>query len=126
MKNSFKFSIFILSLSSIFLLFGCSKNHDDNNQGEPDDSCYVQLFDGDNYTDDNIIVIGPGEYSNLSNLPGADKDWTNEADSFKSGKTTTVTFYTEPDFKGESMTYKGGDSNPSMDEPRSMKITCNK
>lgn len=124
MKLKLKSTIFILSLCSIFLLVSCSKDNGNNDQPDPDDACYVQLFDGDRYTDDNIIIKGAGEYANLENLPGATKNWDDEADSFKSGKNTTVTFYTEPDFKGESVTYRNGAEEPSMDEPRSMKITC--
>lgn len=112
----------ILILISTVLLFSCSRN--DDSRGDTDNSCYVQLFDGDNFTDDNIIVKGPGEFSALNKLPGVNKNWDDEADSFKSGKNTTVTFYTESDFKGDSVTYKDGAQEASIDEPGSMKITC--
>lgn len=86
--------------------------------------CYVQLFDGKNYKDDNIIVKGPGEYPDLKNLPGSDKDWDDEADSFQSAPNTTITFYSKPNFAGKSVTYRGGAKKPAMEEPRSMKISC--
>lgn len=120
--------IVFLLLLSMFLTFSCSSSDDNNtppDSEDPDGSCYVQLFDGDNYTDDTITIDGPGEFSNLSNLPGADKDWNDEADSFKSGMNTTVTFWIERGFKGDSITYDGGAQEPSIDEPSSMKITCN-
>lgn len=115
----------ILFMFTSVLLFSCAKNDDPGNPEDPKGDCYVHLFDGDNFTDDNIVVKGPGEFSDLKNLPGAKKDWDDEADSFKSGKNTTVTFYSEPGFQGESVTYKNGDQKSSMDEPRSMKIVCN-
>ncbi len=87
-------------------------------------ACYVHLFDGKNYKDDNIVVKGPGEYADLKSLPGSDKDWDDEADSFESGPNTTVTFYSKPYFGGKAVTYRGGAKKPHIDEPRSMKISC--
>lgn len=105
----------------IFLNTACDK---DKNDDIPTDECFVQLFDGDNYTDDHFTIKEPGEYPDLSNLPGADKNWDDEADSFKSGSKTTVTFWTEKNFGGDSTTYRNGAEMPSIDEPRSMKISC--
>lgn len=97
---------------------GCAD--DDNLPG----SCYVQLYDGDNFKDDNIVVDQPGEYKNLKNLPGANgKDWTDEADSLRVGKGTKLTAWHEENFKGESKTYDPGDYK-SVDEPSSMTIEC--
>lgn len=111
----------------MFFAFGCKNADKNNSTGNSEGSCYVQLFDGDNYSDDSIMIDGPGEYSNLSNLSGATKDWNSEADSFKLGHHTTVTFYSETGFNGESVTYSNGDQNPSVAvEPSSMKITCDK
>lgn len=122
MKNfNVKMLLNFVLLSAIIL--SCKKGDDGKNS--QDSPCFVQLFDGNNYTDDNIIIKGPGEYPNLRNLPGADKDWDDEADSFKSGKNTTVTFWPEPDFKGDPVTYGEGAERPSIDEPRSMRISCN-
>lgn len=129
MKNLMRPRFVMLFALSSFLLLSCAKDNnpgDDNGNDDPENSCYVILFDGDNYTDDTILVKGSGEFSNLNNLPNSDKDWDDEADSFKAGKNTTVTFYSEPDFKGESVTYEKGAQKPSVDEPRSMKIVCNK
>ena len=80
----------------------------------PDNTCFVQLIDRDNYTEDNITIKGPEEFSNLKNLSGADKNWNDKADSFKSGKNNNITFYTETDFKGERVTYEGGTEKPSF------------
>src|SRR5699024_2435237 len=105
-----------------FLISSCDKK--DDNDNEPDGDCFVQLFDGDNYTDDHFTIRDAGDYPNLSNLPGADKDWDSEADSFKSGTNTTVTFWSERNFMGDSVTYQNGAQESVMNEPRSMKITC--
>lgn len=124
MRNAKKTMLAMLVIFSTLMLLSCSKENDKDDNGNNKSDCFVQLFDGDNYTDDNIIVKGPGEYSDLKNLPGANKNWTNEADSFKSGKNTTVTFYSEINFQGESVTFKNGEEKSSMNEPSSMKITC--
>lgn len=115
----------IVILTSSILLMSCKKDKNNNNT-PPDEvnGCYVQLFDGDNYKDDNIIIKGPGDFGDLSKLPGTDKDWTDEADSFKSGENTTVTFYSEPNFGGTATTYDKGAQKPSVDEPQSIKIAC--
>lgn len=127
MKTRLQTKSIFLSILSLFLLLSCHSNDDNNPPSDPQDpkgSCYVQLFDGDNYTDDTIVIDGPGEFSDLANLPGANKDWNDEADSFKSGANTTVTFWTRTGFEGGSITYEGGAQEPSVDEPSSMKITC--
>lgn len=114
-----------ISLIALFgmALFSCDK---DVSEGvEPEGSCYIILYDGDNFKDDKITINGPDEYPSLKNLPGSSKDWNDEADSFKAGKTATVTFWTETDFKGDSITFDPGTENPSIDEPSSMKIRCN-
>lgn len=109
-----------------FGLQSCS-NDDDNGGGQSGDGeCYVHLFDGDNYKDDNIVVKGPGDFPTLADLPGADKDWNDEADSFKAGKNTTVTMWTKTNFEGDSIVYRKGAHEPSIDEPSSMKIRCDK
>lgn len=108
------------------LFFGCKKD-EDKDPNDPDGSCYVHLYDGDNFTDDNVIVKGPAEFSSLKRLPNSNKDWSDEADALKVGPNTTVTIWSEEDFKGESATFQAGAEEPDLDhEPRSMKITCNK
>ncbi len=118
----------LLCSSVLFLAVNCKNESNTVQEASTTSSesgCFVELFDGDNYTDDQIKIEGPAEYTDLKNLPGSKKDWTDEADSFKSGKNTTVTFYTKTGFQGDSITYKGGENKPSMDEPSSMKIKCN-
>lgn len=120
-------SIIRLSVIALFALslISCSSDDDDTKPPvEPESDCYVQLFDGDNFKDDNITIDGPGEFSTLENLSGANKDWNDEADSFKAGKNTTITFWTKTNFEGDSITFEKGAEVPSVDEPSSMKIKC--
>lgn len=107
-----------------FGLQSCSNDDNGNDPVGNDEECYVHLFDGDNYTDDNIVVKGPGDFPTLADLPGADKDWNDEADSFKAGENTTVTMWTKTNFQGDSIVYRKGAHEPSIDEPSSMKIRC--
>lgn len=93
-----------------------------------DDGCWVHLFDGDNFdeSDDNFKLTEPGEYKNLEKLPGADKDWTDEADSIKVGSSATVEIFDKRDFKGNSQTLDAGSEHPDVDdEPYALKMTCN-
>lgn len=126
MKMSKNIMNVVVFFFSTFLMMGCG-NDDDADQGkdsskEPDGAYWVQLFDGDNFTDDNIIIDEEGEYADLSDLPGSDgKDWTDEADSFKVGDSTTVVAWTKRNFEGDSKVYEAG-KYKSVDEPYSMKI----
>lgn len=120
-------SLLKFTLIALFTLtfMSCKDDDDDNTvPAEPDNGCYVQLFDGDNYKDDHITIKGAGEFRSLDSLPGANKNWNDEADSFKAGKNTVVTFWTKTNFEGDSIVYKKGAKMPSVDEPSSMKIRC--
>lgn len=106
--------------------------------GEPSDNtptkaasggkgCSFHLFDGDDFdkTDDNFKLTKPGDYKSLKDLPGADEDWNDEADSAKVGSNTTVKIWKEKNFKGESKTLKPGSKHPDLEpEPSSIKMSC--
>lgn len=129
-NNTMKLSLTTILTAAIigfsgFGLQSCSNDDDnDGGSGSTDGECYVYLFDGDNYKDDNIVVKGPGDFPILADLPGANKDWNDEADSFNSGKNTTVTMWPKTNFEGDSIVYRKGAQEPSIDEPSSMKIRC--
>lgn len=93
---------------------------------QTDDSCYVHLFDGDNFSDDNDIIYGAAKWSNLRDLPGAtETDWTGGADSLKVGPSATVKVWEKENFQGRSQTFGPNAQEPKLDtEPRSMEITC--
>lgn len=100
---------------------------DTDDQAASDDECYIHLFDGDDFDedDDNFRLTEPGTYANLDDLPGADQDWTDEADSARVGESATVTIYSEIDFGGESTTLDPGSEHPDLDpEPSSLEMTC--
>lgn len=88
--------------------------------------CSVHLFDADDFdaSDDNFELTEAGKYKDLSDLPGAGDDWTDEADSIKVGSGTNVTIWSEPNFKGKSQKLKPGSKHSGLDEPSSMKVTC--
>lgn len=91
-----------------------------------DQPCYVHLFDGDNFKDENDIISGPGRWGNLRNLPGASKTiWGDEADSLKVGPAATLKVWDDTDFKGKTNTFGPGTEKADLDEePESMEITC--
>lgn len=98
-----------------------------SNASKTGGDCYVELFDADNFdaSDDHVKLTEPGRYSTLKNLPGADQDWTDEADSIKVGPGATVTIWAEPDFKGSSQRLEPGSEHPHVDdEPSSLELTC--
>jgi len=93
----------------------------------PDDGCFIHLFDGEDFDDqdDNFQLIDPGEYKNLADLPGADKDWTDEADSLRVGSAATVTIYSEENFEGTSKELKPDTEVADVEhEPKSLEMVC--
>ncbi|MFA5565552.1 MAG: hypothetical protein WC184_07275 [Acidimicrobiia bacterium] len=100
-----------------------SSNGDSSNG----DGCWVHLYDDDNFkeTDDNFRLTEPGRYSDLSNLPGADKDWDDEADSIRVGDSATVTLWSKRDFQGNKLELGSGDEVADLDdEPESLELVC--
>lgn len=91
-----------------------------------DYACYVHLFDGDNFEDDNAIIRGPGKWGNLQNLPSASGvEWEGDADSLKVGATATVKIWADEDFQGASQTFGPGAREADVDhEFKSMEISC--
>lgn len=124
MKKKVNFPVYLVTFFLIFASASCSD--DDIKTEVPEGGCYVHLFDGDNFKDDNIVVEGPGEFASMVSLPGSRKNWDDEADSFKSGQNTTVIFWFRPNFEGDSVIFEGGAEKAKIEEPRSMKIICNR
>jgi hypothetical protein len=43
--------------------------------------CSVHIWEDENFEDDNDVIVGPGKWNNMRNLPGANKsDWGDEID----------------------------------------------
>lgn len=116
--------ILVFSLTAVLATACSNDDNDDHNNPGTEKGCYIELFDGDNFKDDHIKIEGAGEYPDLSDLPGSDgRDWTDEADSFKVGSEASVTVWGHTNFEGDSTVYTSGDY-PSVDEPHSLKISC--
>ena len=94
--------------------------------------CWVQIWEDENFEDDNDVIFGPGRWNNMRNLPGANKgDWGDEIDSLKVGPAATVTVWEDENFGDNSQTYGPGTEktnlrgNPDMgDTIDSMEIKC--
>jgi hypothetical protein len=94
--------------------------------------CSVHIWEDENFEDDNDLIVGPGKWNNMRNLPGANKsDWGDEIDSLKVGSKATVTVWEDENFGDNSQTYGPGTEktnlrgNPDMgDQIDSMEIKC--
>lgn len=105
---------------SIVLFLSCSKDGRNHVPG-----CSVQLFDGDNFTDDYVIINGPGDFSNLRNLSGTNKDWDDEADALIVGSRASVKVWSKNDFKGKSATFGPNSEIADLDiDIKSLEISC--
>jgi len=91
-----------------------------------DYACYVHLFDGNNFEDDNAIIRGPGKWGNLRNLPSASGvEWEGDADSLKVGSSATVKVWADENFQGASQTFGPSARSANIDhEFKSMEISC--
>lgn len=104
---------------------------DSGSTGDPDSAsdgeCFIHFFDGEDFdeTDDNFKLTEPGKYENLADLPGAGRDWTDEADSLRTGSGARVTIYTEENFKGTAKVLDPSTKlNDIDDEPKSLEMSC--
>ena len=94
--------------------------------------CFVQIWEDENFGDNNDVIFGPGRWSNMRSLPGANKgDWGDEIDSLKVGPSATVTVWEDEEFGDNSQTYGPGTEktnlrgDPDMgDQIDSMEIKC--
>lgn len=94
--------------------------------------CSVQIWEDENFQDDNDVIVGPGRWNNMRNLPGANKgDWGDEIDSLKVGPRATVIVWEDENFGDNSATYGPGTEktnlrgDPDMgDTIDSMEIRC--
>ena len=92
----------------------------------------MQIFEDENYQDSSDVISGPGRWSNMRGLPGANKaDWGDQIDSLKVGPGATVTVWEDENFSDNSQTYGPGTEktnlrgNPDMgDQIDSMEIKC--
>lgn len=108
---------------SLVTLPGCNKK-EQKDEATTSGECEITLYDGDNFEDDHITLEGPAEYSDLTHLPGSDKNWDDEADSFIASENAVAIFWLKPDFQGDSIVFKAGAEERSVEEPRSLKIRC--
>lgn len=100
--------------------------------GDTDDSgateeCFVHLFDDEDFDedDDHFRLTKPGRYGNLSQLPGADKDWHDEADSIRVGPGATVIIWDKPQFQGKKTQLAAGTEIADLEEePESLELRC--
>jgi hypothetical protein len=89
--------------------------------------CYLHLFDADRFSKDDgdFKLTKPGRYASLEHLPGAEQDWTDQADSLRVGSGATVTIWPETKFRGRPLKLKPGSQQPDLDkEPASLKMSC--
>lgn len=96
-------------------------------QGSADSAdCWVELFDGDNFdeNDDHFTLTVPGDYPDLSDLPGAEKDWTDEADSIKVGPAATVTVWSQSGLAGDQQSLDSGSEHADTDDIYSLTLSC--
>lgn len=116
--------LFSLTLIGFVTITACKKDEVEDTTGTTHDDCTITLYDGDNFEDDKVTLDGPAEYPDLSDLPGTDKNWDDEADSFKASENAIAIFWSQPNFQGDSTVFKAGAEEMSVDEPRSLKIRC--
>jgi hypothetical protein len=95
-----------------------------------DKNCYVEIFDDDDFDDDDphVKIQGPAEYASLKDLYG--RNWSNDIESVIVGSNATVRAWMNKDFTGPEITFTPGQRVPKLSKLKasnsiqSMKITC--
>jgi hypothetical protein len=97
-----------------------------------DKNCYIEIFEDDNFDNDDphVKLQGPKEYATLKNLEG--KDWSNDIESVIVGSNATVRAYEDKDFKGTEVAFVPGQRVQNLgkldmaNDIESIKIACGK
>jgi len=95
-----------------------------------DKNCYVEIFDDDEFDEDDphVKIQGPAEYASLKDLYG--RNWSNDIESVIVGSNATVHAWLAKDFTGPEITFKPGQRVPKLSKLKasnaiqSMKIKC--
>jgi hypothetical protein len=95
-----------------------------------DKNCYVEIFDDDDFDDDDphVKIQGPAEYASLKDLYG--RNWSNDIESVIVGSNATVHAWMNKDFTGPEITFTPGQRVPKLSKLKasnsiqSLKITC--
>lgn len=127
MKNRYRAYLGLVAMVlSLAALTAQTSTAAENKVARADNPCWVHLWDGGNFKDDNDIIYGPGRWGSLRNLSGASRaNWGDEADSLKVGPKATVRVWNDADFKGTVFTYGPGTEQADLDEePESLEIVC--
>lgn len=101
--------------------------------GYPASGCWVQIWEDENFQDDNDMIVGPGRWNNMRNLPGANEsDWGDEIDSLETGpNVATLKVWEDEGYADNSRTFGPNESlnnlrgSPDLgDTIDSMEIAC--
>ncbi|HEY7533843.1 MAG TPA: beta/gamma crystallin domain-containing protein [Nitrospiraceae bacterium] len=95
-----------------------------------DKNCWVEVFEDDNFDNDDphVKLQGPKEYATLKNVAG--KDWANDIESVIVGSNATVRAYEDKDYKGTEIAFAPGQRVPNLgkldmaNDIESMKVAC--
>ena len=95
-----------------------------------DKNCWIEIFEDDNFDQDDphVVLQGPKEYATLKNVAG--KDWSNDIESVIVGSNATVRAYEDKDFKGTEVAFAPGQRVPNLgkldmaNDIESLKIAC--
>jgi hypothetical protein len=95
--------------------------------------CWVQIWEDENFQDDNDVIFGPGKWNNMRDLPGANKkDWGDEIDSLKTGPgVQRLTVWEDENFEDNSRSFGPNEIRENLrgapdlgDTIDSMEIVC--
>jgi len=98
--------------------------------GVIDKNCWVEIFDDDEYDEDDphVKIQGPAEYASLKDVYG--RNWSNDIESVIVGTNATVHAWMNKDFTGPEITFGPGQRVPKLSKLKasnsiqSMKVIC--
>jgi hypothetical protein len=92
--------------------------------------CWARLYDGQNFSGDNLSLIGPIEMPNMRTAFG--RDWSGEFDSVAVGPNAQLTVYDNEDYSQRVSSFEPGQKIANLggelgffEQVRSLKLACN-
>jgi hypothetical protein len=79
------------------------------------DGCFVQVWEEPFFVGASDYVNGPRRYPTLRDMPGR-RDWRNRIRSLKVGSSSSVTVWSQEDFKGSTLRAVSNAAHPELPE----------
>jgi hypothetical protein len=126
-----KYTLMMIGLTAALICPPLTTNLYAQAQTQMDKGCWVEIYEDDNYDQDDphVVIEGPAKFATMKNVGG--KDWSNDIESLIVGPNATVKAYKERDFSGTEVSFTSNQRVSKLskldmgNDIESMIISCN-